>query len=48
MIMPNITMIYADLIIDGLKTFKQAPKNLKAKVKEVLIRLGMSELAVEE
>ncbi len=42
-----MAVIYATLIIKGKKTFAQVPKILKEKVKEILIDLDMSELAVE-
>lgn len=40
--------VYATLIIKGVKTFAQVPRVLKAKVKEVLDALDLSELAAEE
>ena len=42
-----MAVIYATLIIKAKKTFAQVPKILKEKVKEILIDLDMSELAVE-
>lgn len=41
----NMAVIYASLIISGYKTFDQVPKIIQAKVKEVLIQLGLGELA---
>ena len=42
-----MAVIYATLIIKGKKTFAQVPEILKEKVKERLIDLDMTELAVE-
>lgn len=41
----NMAVIYASLIISGYKTFDQVPKVIQTKVKEVLIQLGLGELA---
>lgn len=41
-------VIYATLIIRGLKTFKQVPAIMKPRVKKVLEGLDLGELAVEE
>ncbi len=41
----DMAVIYASLIISGYKTFDQVPKVIQAKVKEVLIQLGLAELA---
>ena len=43
----KMDVIYAALIIRELKTFKDVPNVLKAKVKAVLEGLGLGELAVE-
>ena len=37
--------IYANLIINGRKTFAQVPTKLKDKVREILIELDCGELA---
>ena len=44
----GMDVIYAALIIRELKTFKDVPNILKAKVKVVLEGLGLGELAVIE
>ncbi len=36
--------IYANLIIKGLRSFDQVPNNLKAEVREILIKLGKENL----
>lgn len=41
----NMAVIYASLIVSGYKTFDQVPKVIQPKVKEVLIQLGLGELA---
>ena len=46
--MSAIAVIYATLIVKGLKTYSQVPASLKAQVKEVLISLEMGDLATEE
>lgn len=46
--MSAIAVIYATLIVKGLKTYSQVPASIKAKVKEVLIGLEMGDLATEE
>ena len=43
-----MALIYVDLIIKGLRTFKQVPKRLKNKVKNILIELELEELSEEE
>lgn len=43
-----MAVIYADLIINGYRTFASVPKVIKARVKEVLTQLGFPELAEEE
>lgn len=40
-----MTMIYAQLIIKGKKTFKEVPDKLKEQVKSILIDLELEELA---
>lgn len=40
-----MAVIYASLIVSGYKTFDQVPKVIQAQVKEVLIQLGLGELA---
>lgn len=44
----NMDVIYATLIIRGLKTYKEVPKIIKTRVKKVLEGLDLGELAVEE
>ena len=41
-------VIYATLIIRGLKTYKEVPVIIKPRVKKVLEGLELGELAVEE
>lgn len=41
----DMAVIYASLIVSGYKTFDQVPKVIQAQVKEVLIQLGLGELA---
>ena len=36
--------IYAELIVKGLKTIDEVPFKIKAKVTEILIELGYSDL----
>lgn len=43
----HFAVIYANLIVDGKKTFNEVPKHLKEKVKKVLIDLDMAELIEE-
>lgn len=40
-----MAVIYASLIVSGYKTFAQVPKVIQPQVKEVLIQLGLGELA---
>lgn len=40
-----MAIIYATLIVKGVKEFKDVPSTLKEKVKEVLINIDCSELA---
>ena len=42
-----MAMLWAQQIMLGKKTFAQAPKLLKEKVKEILIDSGMEELVTE-
>lgn len=42
-----MAMLWAQQIMLGKKEFKQVPRMLKAKVKEILIDSGFEELAVE-
>ena len=41
----DMAVIYASLIVSGYKTFGQVPKVIQPQVKEVLIQLGLGELA---
>lgn len=43
-----MAMLWAQQIMLGKKTYAQAPRLLKDKVKEILIDSGMEELASEE
>lgn len=43
----NMAVIYANLIIEGYRTFASVPKVIKPRVKEVLEQLGFPELAKE-
>lgn len=45
--MDSMAIIYATLIVKGVKTISQVPKSLKEKVKKILIDLDMPELAEE-
>lgn len=44
----NLSILYAQLIIRGVRTFKSVPKKLKPYVKQALIDLDAGELATEE
>lgn len=44
----EMAMVYATLIVKGKKFFKDVPKFLKEKVREILIDLDAADLAVEE
>ncbi len=47
--MDSMAVIYATLIVKGVKTIDQVPKSLKAKVQKILVDLDLPELAgVEE
>ena len=41
----NMAVIYATLIINGVKTYAQVPPTLKEQVKQILTDLEMPELA---
>lgn len=43
----DMAMCYVTCIVAGTRTFKQVPKFLKAKVKELLISMDLEELVVE-
>ena len=43
-----IAMLWAQQIMLGKKTYKQVPRLLKDKVKEILVDSGMEELVTEE
>ena len=43
----NLSILYAQLIIRGKRTFKSVPAKLKPYVKQALIDLEAGELAVE-
>ena len=43
----DMAMCYVTCIIAGVRTFKQVPQFLKAKVKELLIAMDLEELGVE-
>ncbi len=43
----DMAMCYVTCIIAGVRTFKQVPQFLKAKVKELLIAMDLEELVVE-
>lgn len=43
----DMAMCYVTCIVAGVRTFKQVPQFLKAKVKELLIAMDLEELAVE-
>ena len=43
-----MAMLWAQQIMLGKKTFKDVPRLLKGKVKEILVDSGMEELAAEE
>lgn len=42
-----IAMLWANQIILGKKTYDEVPRLLKAKVKELLIEAGRSDLAIK-
>ena len=44
----NLSILYAQLIIRGKRTFKSVPSKLKPYVKQALIDLDAGELAVED
>lgn len=41
-------VVYAALIINGYRTYKQVPMILKARVKATLEAMGLGDLAVED
>ena len=41
----QMAVVYATLIVKGLKTFAQIPEKIKEQVKEVLVALDCPELA---
>lgn len=41
----DMAVIYATLIVNGLKTFKQVPDVIKEDVKAILVSLGCPQLA---
>jgi len=41
----QMAVVYATLIVKGLKTFAQVPEKIKEQVKEVLVALDCPELA---
>ena len=43
-----MAMLWAQQIMLGKKTYKDVPRLLKDKVKEILVDSGMEELATEE
>lgn len=43
----NMALVYAYLIMDGKREFKNVPAKIKQKVKEALTELGFPELAEE-
>lgn len=43
-----IAIVYATLIMNGRKTFKEVPTVIQPKVKQVLEDCGMGELAAAE
>ena len=44
----NLSILYAQLIIRGKRTFKSVPDKLKPYVKQALIDLEAGELAVDD
>ena len=44
----NLSILYAQLIIRGKRTFKSVPSRLKPYVKQALIDLDAEELAVDD
>lgn len=43
----EMAVVYATLIVKGLKTIGQVPSTIKEQIKEVLIALGCGDLATE-
>lgn len=46
-VVENMAVIYATLIIKGIKTINDVPARIRDKVKQVLIDLDLPELAQE-
>lgn len=44
----NMAMCYVTCIVAGVRTYKQVPNFLKAKVKELLIAMDLGELIKED
>lgn len=44
--MKDVAVVYATLIVKGMKTFDQVPDKLKEQVKEILTVLDCPDLAV--
>ena len=44
----DLSILYAQLIIRGKRTFKMVPTRIKEYVKQVLIDLGAGELAADD
>ena len=44
----NLSILYAQLIIRGIRTFKSVPNKLKPYVKQALIDLEAGELAIDD
>jgi hypothetical protein len=42
-IMSSIAVVYATLIIDGMKTFSQVPVSLQPQVHEYLLSMGLGD-----
>lgn len=43
----NMSMIYATLIIKGVKTFADVPDTLKNEVRQILVEAGCEHLTVQ-
>lgn len=43
----NVAVVYATLIVNGKKQFKDVPELIKEKVRQVLVDLDLEELAQE-
>lgn len=44
----DMAMCYVTCIVAGTRTYKQVPRFLKAKVKELLISMDLEELVIED